>query len=163
MEITPGRTGGQVDVPVVNPNLPRMTDEQVEEAITELGLTSISLRGLRSVRTLGQFAREAGAISTARGLVLAGYAQALKIGNRAAELEKVYDDPELKEKFLRLAGNCADSVINAGKVILDSETRRTNSSDMPISEPEQLPRLPQFGETVMPVQVNGNLEIHNHG
>jgi len=167
LEVSPGRSVGSVEMPDVHADLPPISDEDVNQAIAELGVVGLNVGQLRGMRRLGQYARESGVISVARGMVVAGFGQMMDISNRARELEKTYDDPESKDKFLRIGRDCAQGLVNAGKIILESEIKRTNSSDMPVGTDDlpKKPRLPEFGEKVEATQVAvaGDLHIHNNG
>ena len=166
LDVKPGRSSGSVAIPDVHPELPPISDGDVNQAIAELGVVGLNVSQLKGMRMLGQFARESGVISVARGMVVAGFGQMQDIANRAKELEAAYDDPESKDKFLRVRRDCAVGLVNAGKIILESELKRTNNADMPIGSDDapKKPRLPEFGETVVPLtQVNGDLHIHNNG
>lgn len=157
-----GRSAGEVSAPNdVEPDLPPLTDEEVDQAISDLGVSGLKLRQIHSMRKLGQVARESGVLSVGRGIVLCGIGQLLDIADRAKQLEKECPEYELKDKFMRVRRDAALGLANAGKVILDSEPKKAAA----LPQMPEMPRLPEFGEAITNplTQINGDIHIHKHG
>ena len=147
MDIAPtnGRSEGVIKPPDVPSPAPELSDEEVQQAMAEIGLTKISARQLKSMRKLGQATKELGAISIGRGVLMMGLTQLVETAERAKELEKDENSWEGKAAFLRVRRDCAQGVVSAGKVIIESELQKPKE----IAQ-EQPFTLPEFGQEISP-------------
>ena len=161
MEVaTISRSAGDVKEPHVDPNIPELSDEELNQAAEELGLKGLKIRQLKSLRMLGHAAREDGVISLGRGMLLASVGQLMEISARASELEHGAEEHETKINYLRVRVHCAKGIADAAKNSIESvEKKREIPPPLP-----QRPSLPEFGEPVALTQVNAQeVHIHKHG
>lgn len=156
LEVVPGKSAGLVTAPDVELDLPLLTDAEVNEAAEELGLVKIKVGTLKSVRRLGQFARESGMVSLGRGFLLAGLGQLMDLADEAKLQTDAADNPEIKEKFLRIRRDCAMGLKGAGEKILEQENLPKE-----VLAPDK-PALPKFGEQISPTTniVANNVHLH---
>lgn len=158
MEVeTIGRVVGEVKEPHVDPNVPELSDEELNQAASELGLTGLKIGQIKSLRMLGHAAREDGVISLGRGMLLASVGQLMEISSRASDLEKSADEHEIKVNYLRLRVHCANGIVTAARNAIESVEKKR---EIP-QPPPQRPSLPEFGEPVALTQVNAQ-EVHIH-
>lgn len=154
VELVPGRSTGDVDVPAVRPDLPVITDSEVNAALDELGLTGLRASQIKAFRELGQSMRATGVVSVGRGILVLTTGQLIKL---ATEINEDQEDvePELKHKQRILRKDVADSLTGIAKTILESED--TDHKELPT----KTTRLPLAREQLIhPSLTQQNVHVH---
>jgi hypothetical protein len=155
-----GRSKGRVGVPAVPIPAPELSDVEVDQAMIDLGLSKLRVGQMRSLRTLGQFVRDSGVVSTGRGMMLLGAGKLQQLGEKIdQELDENPVEQDLRVRMMNLSRECWSEVIEAGKVLHDSDESRQPSAVPTI----RLPAPGQFVHASQNIQnaVIKNTTVHN--
>ncbi len=152
-----GRSVGSLKIPNVNPPLPPITDEEVDDAAKELGLTKIKSKDVKCLRTLGQSVKSTGAISVARGMILFTTSHMMALAEASKDAYESTTDCEMQEKLMNVSQRAAHEINVAAKILFDSESAKQSAPQTPFSDLEEPGQQISHNLT----QVNGDVHVHN--
>jgi hypothetical protein len=159
-----GRSKGSVGVPNVQLPAPILNDEEVDEAAKQLGMHGLKLGQLRNLRTLGQFTRDNGVVSTGRGMMLFSTSKLMSLGERVeAELDddERDADPPTRARMMSVAKECWSEILNAGKILTESDESR-QGAPMPFNRlPPPGGFVQAYNQTIKNTQINNT--VHTNG
>lgn len=156
-----GRSVGAVAPPAVNPELPAISDEELQEALSDLSLVHLNVPQVKSLRQLGQGIRSSGVVSIGRGILLFTVGQLMDLAQEAGKIQDASEDIDQKHRIMKVRKDAAHELTVAATALLASDETKSGNPPPPAA------LLPAFGEEVkpsnfMPTQINTK-EVHIHG
>lgn len=158
--ITPGRSVGRVEPPVILPRQPKISEQEVDEAAEDLGLVKFRSSQIKSLRALGQSPKSFGAVSVARGMLMFSTGHMMELADEAKAAAEDTDDAEIKTKLMNIRRDAAHEIVVAAKIILDSEAAKPVAAPLKDEDLEEPGQYIANSRALTQVAVAGDVHIH---
>lgn len=150
---------GKVYPPLTEPRLPKISDEEMDEAADELGLVRMRSGQIKCLRSLGQSAKSIGPVSVARGMLMFSAGHMMELAEEA-KTASVGADPELKAKLMSIRRDAAHEITVAAKIIFDSESAKPALPQLKDEDLEECGTYVRNSQGITQVAAAGDVHIH---